>query len=308
MSMKSKTLRFQIVDALLLLLTVMPLIAGLVIKVLFSAPGEGISITGAQIYFTVPMPIQDFPVTEAQVNSLLVVLCILGLCLYMTHGVRAGVSTRRQALAEWAVETLEHMVQENMGPFFSGFAPFIAGILALSALSSLLSLLGLFAPTSDVNIVAGWAILVFILITYYKLKGGLLNYMKSFTEPIVILLPLNILGEVATPVSMAFRHYGNVLSGSVIAVLISTALAGLSNLVLGWLPGVLGDFPLLRIGLPGILSLYFDVFSGCMQAYIFAMLTMLNISGGFPQDLYEQRRQRKLTKKAEREAHKAQVS
>ncbi len=304
--MKNKELRFKIVDALLIALIVLPLVAGLVIKVLFSAPAEGISITGAQIYFTIPMPIQDFPVTEAQVNSLLVILCILGICLYMTHGVRAGVPTRRQALAEWAVETLESMVHENMGPFFSGFAPFIAGILALSALSSLLSLLGLFAPTSDVNIVAGWAILVFILITYYKLKGGLLNYMKSFTEPIFVLLPLNILGEIATPISMAFRHYGNVLSGSVIAVLIATALGGLSNMVLGWLPGVLGDFPLLRIGLPGILSLYFDVFSSCMQAYIFAMLTMLNISGGFPQDLYEERKRRKLAKKAKREAQAAQ--
>ena len=304
--MKNKELRFKIVDALLIALIVLPLVAGLVIKVLFSAPAEGISITGAQIYFTIPMPIQDFPVTEAQVNSLLVIICILGICLYMTHGVRAGVPTRRQALAEWAVETLESMVHENMGPFFSGFAPFIAGILALSALSSLLSLLGLFAPTSDVNIVAGWAILVFILITYYKLKGGLLNYMKSFTEPIFVLLPLNILGEIATPISMAFRHYGNVLSGSVIAVLIATALGGLSNMVLGWLPGVLGDFPLLRIGLPGILSLYFDVFSSCMQAYIFAMLTMLNISGGFPQDLYEERKRRKLAKKAKREAQAAQ--
>jgi len=304
--MKNKELRFKIVDALLIVLIVLPLVAGLVIKVLFSAPAEGISITGAQIYFTIPMPIQDFPVTEAQVNSLLVIICILGICLYMTHGVRAGVPTRRQALAEWAVETLESMVHENMGPFFSGFAPFIAGILALSALSSLLSLLGLFAPTSDVNIVAGWAILVFILITYYKLKGGLLNYMKSFTEPIFVLLPLNILGEIATPISMAFRHYGNVLSGSVIAVLIATALGGLSNMVLGWLPGVLGDFPLLRIGLPGILSLYFDVFSSCMQAYIFAMLTMLNISGGFPQDLYEERKRRKLAKKAKREAQAAQ--
>ena len=304
--MKNKELRFKIVDALLIALIVLPLVAGLVIKVLFSAPAEGISITGAQIYFTIPMPIQDFPVTEAQVNSLLVIICILGICLFMTHGVRAGVPTRRQALAEWAVETLESMVHENMGPFFSGFAPFIAGILALSALSSLLSLLGLFAPTSDVNIVAGWAILVFILITYYKLKGGLLNYMKSFTEPIFVLLPLNILGEIATPISMAFRHYGNVLSGSVIAVLIATALGGLSNMVLGWLPGVLGDFPLLRIGLPGILSLYFDVFSSCMQAYIFAMLTMLNISGGFPQDLYEERKRRKLAKKAKREAQAAQ--
>ena len=300
--MKDKTRRFVVVDVLLILLMVLPLVAGMVLKILFSPATEGISITGALVYFTIPMPLQNLPVTEAQVNSLLVVLTILGLCLYLTHGVRAGVKTRRQALAEWAVETVDNMVRENMGEYFAAFGPFIAAILTLSALSSLLSLLGLFAPTSDVNIVAGWAILVFILITHYKLKGGFLNYAKSFTEPIAPLLPLNILGEVATPISMAFRHYGNVLSGSVIAVLISAALTGLSNLVLGWLPGVLGDFPLLRIGLPAVLSMYFDIFSGCMQAYIFAMLTMLNISGAFPQDLYEERKRKKMEKRAQKEA------
>lgn len=298
--MNNKTRRFVAVDVLLILLMVLPLVAGMVLKILFTPPSEGISITGAQVYFTIPMPLQDLPISEAQVNSALVVLTILGICLYLTHGVRAGVATRRQQVAEWIVEKLDDMVKESMGNYFSAFPPFIAAILALSALSSLLSLLGLFAPTSDVNIVAGWAILVFIMITYYKLKGGFLNYAKSFTEPIVVMLPLNILGEVATPVSMAFRHYGNVLSGSVIAVLIASALAGLSNLVLGWLPGVLGDFPLLRIGIPAVLSMYFDIFSGCMQAYIFAMLTMLNISGAFPQDLYEERKRRKLEKKAQK--------
>ena len=92
------------------------------------------------------------------------------------------------------------------------------------------------------------------------------------------------------------------LSGSVIAVLISAALTGLSNMVLGWLPGALGEIPLLRIGLPAVLSMYFDVFSGCMQAYIFAMLTMLNISGAFPQDLYEERKRKKMEKRAQKEA------
>ena len=99
---------------------------------------------------------------------------------------------------------------------------------------------------------------------------------------------------------MAFRHYGNVLSGSVIAVLIASALGGLSNLILGWLPGFFGDIPFLQIGLPAVLSVYFDIFSGCMQAYIFAMLTMLNISGAFPQDEYEKRLLKKQAKKAKK--------
>ena len=222
----------------------------------------------------------------------------------MTHGLSVKKPTKRQHLAEWLVETTEKMVMESMGSFFEGYAPFIAAILALSAFSSLLTLVGLFPPTSDVNVVAGWAILVFGLITYYKHKGGVFNYLKGFTEPIFVMLPLNILGEVATPISMAFRHYGNVLSGSVIAVLISTALQGASSLLFGWLPGFLGDIPFLQVGLPAVLSLYFDIFSGCMQAYIFAMLTMLNISGGFPEEEYTKRMEKKLRKNIKKETIK----
>ena len=295
--MRSKSLRFKIADILYLIIAIVPIIAGIVLNVLTKPASEGISITGARIFFTIPMPIQDLPITEAQINSWLVIISILGICLYMAHGVSVNVETKRQHLAEWVVEKTQAMVMDSMGDFFSGYAPFIASILILSALSSLLSLFGLYPPTSDINVVAGWAILVFILITYYKLKGGVGNYLKGFTEPIFVMTPLNILGEIATPVSMAFRHYGNVLSGSVIAVLIAAALQGLSSLVLGWLPGALGEFPLFQIGLPAILSLYFDIFSGCMQAYIFAMLTMLNISGGFPQEEYEKRMQKKLSAK-----------
>ncbi|MBO5221939.1 MAG: F0F1 ATP synthase subunit A [Clostridia bacterium] len=269
----------------------------MVLKILFTPVTEGITISGALVYFTVPMPLQDLPITEAQVNSVAVVLAILFLCLFFTHGLSVRPGTKRQVIAEWIVEKCRGLVGDNMGDPFGGFAPFIAAIMGLSALSSLLSLLGLFAPTSDLNIVAGWAVLVFILITYYKLKCGLGYYLKGFTEPIVVLLPLNILGEVATPISMAFRHYGNVLSGSVIAVLIGTALGGLSELLLGWLPGILGDIPFLRVGIPAVLSMYFDIFSSCLQAFIFAMLTMLNISGAFSAEDYEKRMLKKLAKK-----------
>ena len=296
--MKNKTRGFIAVDILLILLIVLPLVAGLVLKVLFTPATEGIEVTGALIYFIIQMPLQDLPISEAQVNSAFVVLTILGIFLYLTHGVRRGVATKRQHLAELIVEKMDGMVKDSMGDFFKAFPPFITAILALSALSSLLALLGLFAPTGDVNIVAGWGILVFFLITYYKLKGGVWNYMKGFAEPIPVLLPLNILTEFSTPVSMTFRHYGNVMSGAVIGVLLTTALTGLSNIILGWIPGFIGEFPLFRLGIPAVLSLYFDIFSGCMQAYIFAMLTMLNIAGAFPEELFFERKRKKEAKKA----------
>ena len=295
--MKAKTLRFRIADVLLILLMILPPVAGMVLKILTAPATEGIVITGALIYFTVPMPLQDLIITESQVNSALVILTVLGLCLYLTHGITAGVKTRRQMIAEWAVEKVDGMVKENMGEYFYGFGPFIASILALSALSSLLSLLGLYAPTSDLNIVAGWAILVFILITYYKCKCGLWHYVKSFGDPVAVLAPMNLISEVATPFSMAFRHYGNILSGSIVSVLIAAALQGLSNILIGELPGFLAGFSLFRIGIPALLSVYFDVFSACLQAYIFAVLTMLYVSSGFPLSEYEERKRRKAEKK-----------
>lgn len=295
--MKNKTVVFRIRDACYLFLTVAPLVFGMMLKILLSPPSEGISITGAQIYFTVPLPFQPWPVTEAQVNSWLVMIAITGLCLYLTHGIRARVKTRRQLLAEWMVEKVDGMVKESMGEYFAGFGAFIAAILALSAFSSLSSLLGLYPPTSDINITAGWAILVFILITYYKMKGGLWHYIKSYGDPVPVLAPMNLISEVATPVSMAFRHYGNILSGTIVSVLIASALSGLSAKLFGALPGFLGEFPFLRIGIPAVFSAYFDVFSGCLQAYIFAVLTMLYVSNGFPQSEYEKRRRRRLEKK-----------
>ncbi|MBR2523867.1 MAG: F0F1 ATP synthase subunit A [Clostridiales bacterium] len=277
----------------------LPVALGWFLKVAFVTPSEGIQITGASVFFTVHLPIQDLPVSEAQVNSWIVIISLFFLCLYITHGIRANVYTRRAVMAEWAVELVEGLVKSNMGEFFAGMAPFVAAILALSAFSSLMSLIGLFSPTSDLNIVAGWAILVFILITYYKMKCGPLHYLKSFAEPVPFLAPLNIISEVATPISMAFRHYGNILSGAVISVLVAEGLAGLSHILFGWLPGALGDFPFLRIGIPAVLSIYFDVFSGCLQAFIFAMLTMLYIGGAFSLEDYLARKKAKAkTKKA----------
>ncbi|MBR3804094.1 MAG: F0F1 ATP synthase subunit A [Clostridia bacterium] len=294
---KKPTLSFKVVDGLLIALAILPILALIVLKILFTPASQGIEISGALIYFTIPMPLQDMPITESQVNSLAVIITVTSLCLYITHGIRAKVETKRQILAEWIVEKVEGMVRGNMGEFFKGFGPFIASILAISAFSSLLTLFGLYAPTSDINIVAGWAILVFALITYYKAICGPVQYVKSFGDPVPLLAPLNIISEIATPVSMAFRHYGNVLSGSVISVLVVTALQGLSNMLFGWLPGFLGDISFLGIGIPAVLSIYFDVFSGCLQAYIFAMLTMLYVAGAFPEEKYALKKQLRAEKK-----------
>lgn len=296
--MNEKNRRDKITDALLIVMIVLPFLLAITLKVLTTPQSDDISITGAQVYFTIQMPIMDLPVSASQVNTAAVMISMLGLCLYLTHGLTVVPHSKRQIVAEWIVEKVNALVLDNMGERFMGYAPFVAAIMGLSAFSSLSSLLGLYPPTSDLNIVGGWAILVFILITHYKLKGGLLPYVKGFFEPLFVFGPFNIIGEIATPVSMSFRHYGNVLSGVVISTLVAAALQSLSKLLLGWLPGILGQFPFLQIGLPAILSLYLDIFSGCMQAFIFAMLTMIYIQTGFPEEDYERRKAKRNAKKA----------
>lgn len=280
---QKKDLRFRLLDALYIAMIVLPLLTAILLQIFtdLPTPSEGVSITGARIIFEIPFPVMPLIISEALVNSWLIIITIVGVALYLTHGMTVKGGGIRQIAAEWIVTKAEGIIKDNMEPVFhAGYTPFIMTILALSACSSLMSLFGLFPPTADVNIIAGWSILVFVLLTKNKLKAGVGSYAKGFLEPIPVMLPMNILGEVATPISMTFRHFGNVVSGTVIAALVGWALGNASNL----LPGFLGETPFLQIGIPAILSVYFDIFSGCIQAYIFAMLTMLNISGAYPGD------------------------
>lgn len=256
-----------------------------------------ISITGAQIFFKIPLPWGgEVPITETQINSWIVLIVVGVLCKVLTHNLKVRPESKRQVIAEFIVEKATNFVTENMGDRFRNFAPFIAAIMAISAFSSLSSIFGLYPPTADINTIAGWAIVVFLMITYYKLKGGLFGYLKGFTKPIFILTPFNIISEIATPVSMTFRHFGNVASGTVISTLIYGGLAFVSNFVFGWLPGFLKEIPFFQVGIPIVFSLYFDIFSGCLQAFIFAMLTMMYIASAAEDSESEPKKPKKKNK------------
>ena len=96
--------------------------------------------------------------------------------------------------------------------------------------------------------------------------------------------PIDVLSEISTPVSMAFRHFGNILSGTVISTLLYWALASLSHVIFGWLPGFLSQIQLFQIGIPAFTGLYFDWFGGCIQAFIFCTLTAIFIKRAAGED------------------------
>ena len=202
----------------------------------------------------------SLPITETMRNSWIIMAFILFLCIFLTRRMEK-IPKGKQALAEKAVLMIDGLVDSTMGEGCRAFSPYIMTLMMSSLFGSLASLFWMRSTTADLNTT---------LITYNKIKfGGIKGYLKGFLEPIFVMAPLNVLSEIATPVSMSFRHFGNMAGGLVITTLIMGALKVLSNAVLGFLP-----VPLLQIGLPGVLSLYFDCFTACMQAFIFSMLTM----------------------------------
>ena len=211
-------------------------------------------------------------------------ILITGLCIWLTRDLKVENISKRQAVAEMLVEQAQKFVRNNTGGTkFDNLIPFVAALFTTSVVSNLISLTGLRSPTADLSTEAAWAVVVFIMITSNKIKaGGILGYLKGFTTPIPVMTPFNVLSELATPVSMACRHFGNILSGVVINGLIYAALAVATSALLGWLPGalgqVLGSITFLDVGVPAILSVYFDWFSGFMQAFIFSMLTIMYIA------------------------------
>ena len=227
------------------------------------------------------------PATLVVTWSIMLLLTLF--CIWLTHDLRVDHVTTRQTVAEFLVNTAQNFVDSNMGTRFSHYAPFVAAIFSLSLLSSLSGLLGVFSPTADLSTELAWAVLVFVLITATKIKtNGIGGYLKGYTQPIAVLTPFNIISEIATPISMAFRHFGNIVSGTVISTLIYAALGAASHALFGLLPGVVGDLlsqiPFLSVGIPAVFSLYFDWFSSFMQAFIFCMLTMMYIAAAAEAD------------------------
>ena len=243
-------------------------------------------VNGPKVFFTIPLNIPffgDFEFSETILVSWIVMAVITLFCIWLTRDLRVDHISKRQALAEFLVEKATGFVRGNMGSRFDYMIPFVAALFVTSVVSNLISLIGLRSPTADLSTEAAWAIVVFIMITSQKIKtNGVGGYLKGFTTPIPVMTPFNILSELATPISMACRHFGNILSGVVISGLIYAALSLASHAVFSMLPGAvgqtLGQVPFLAVGVPAVLGVYFDWFSGIMQAFIFCMLTTLYIA------------------------------
>ena len=197
-----------------------------------------LSINGARILYTfenVPI-LGKVDITQTLVVSWLVVGIIALLCWWLGSGLKVTNISRKQAVAEMGATALLNFVRNNMGPNFDHYIPLVGAIFVSSVISNLISLLGIWSPTADLMTELAWALVVFVLITYHKIKSsGIGGYLKGFLDPIFVMAPINVMSECFTPISMACRHFGNILSGTVISTLIYAALVAANNALFGWL-------------------------------------------------------------------------
>lgn len=290
-----------------------------------------VSVDGAFIYFTIPI-LGGIPITQTTVSFLVVTILLITASIVLGRNLQKR-PTGIQVLVEKGVEMIYNLTTSVMGEHNASWAPFMGTIFLSSICGSLIGLTGfLRSATADISCVMVWAIMVSVIIWYNNIKhNGFLGWLKGFTEPIAVMTPMNVVSEIAQPLSMAFRHFGNVAGGGVISSIIYMAFSLLSSLVLnliascGWLIGVilmaagvglwilgtrkgklalkilaavsfvlglfgllqaldiLSGVPVLAFGIPAVLSCYFDLFSGFIQALVFTLLSMVYISGSLPE-------------------------
>ena len=206
--------------------------------------------------FTIPV-FGGIEVAESVVITWVIMAFMLILAICMTRNLKVQNPGKRQVIQETAVCGLQNMVKGIIGEEGAGYVPYLVTVIVYIGISNIIGLFGMKPPTKDLNVTGALAIMSIILIEYSGIHAkGVKRWAKSFAEPVAVVAPLNVLEIFIRPLSLCMRLFGNVLGAFVV-------------------------MELLKIIMPAILpipfSLYFDIFDGLIQAYVFVFLTSLFI-------------------------------
>lgn len=201
-----------------------------------------------------------FWITTTHIGMLLIDAVIIIFAIIAGHRMKKAQMVPRglQNAVELVTEMLGRLVGDNMKRPRK-FVNYIGTIFIFILLCNLSGLFGLRAPTADFGVTFGLGIITFALTQYNGIKTNRFGHFKSLFEPIFILFPINLIGEIANPVSISLRLFANMLAG--------TLIMALWYGIIPWL--------IMKLGIPAFLHAYLDVLSGCIQTYVFCMLTMI---------------------------------
>ncbi len=206
--------------------------------------------------FTIPV-FGGIPIAESVAVSWIVMGVLVILSIVLTRHLRVTEPTRRQVALETAVTGLEHIFDGILGEKGRRYVPYMVTVLLYIGVSNIIGLFGFKPPTKDLNVTAALALMSIVLVETSGVRTkGLKGWLKSFADPSPVIAPMNLLEVIIRPLSLCMRLYGNVLGAFVIMELIKQ---------------------LLPVALPVPFSLYFDIFDGLLQAYVFTFLTSMFI-------------------------------
>ncbi|ABR46576.1 ATP synthase F0, A subunit [Alkaliphilus metalliredigens QYMF] len=216
--------------------------------------------------------IGNIPISETVVMTWFVMAVLFAFAFVATRRFER-VPSGLQNVTEAIVDEMNGLTAQTMGADKKGFAPYMGTLFLFLLVSNILGIFGLRPPTADVNVTFALALTTFAMIHFFGAKTkGLGTYLKGFLEPFAFMLPLNILSELSLPISLAFRLFGNIVGGFIIMALLYGGLASVSGMI------GLESFPIFAAGIPVALHLYFDLFAGVLQTFIFVMLSMVFIA------------------------------
>lgn len=206
--------------------------------------------------FTIPV-FGGIEVLESVVVTWVIMAVLVTASFLLTRNLKVENISRRQLVVETAVEGLQSIIEGIIGEHGKKFVPYLTTVLIFLGISNTIALFGFKPPTKDLNVTLGLAVMSIVLIEMAKFrKKGAKKFFKSFGEPVAVIAPINILEIFIRPLSLCMRLFGNVLGAFVVMELIKI---------------------IIPVGIPVPFSLYFDIFDGLIQAYVFVFLTSLFI-------------------------------
>lgn len=204
--------------------------------------------------FTIPL-FGGIPIPESVAVTWLIMAALIAASRLLTRNLTVMNPGKRQIVLEGCIGWLNNFFGDILGEHGKRYIPWLATVLIYIGCANITGLVGLKPPTKDLNVTAGLAAMSIVLIEYsgFHLKG-LKGFIHSFAEPMPILAPINILELFIKPLSLCMRLFGNVLGAFVVMELIKIVVPAI---------------------LPVPFSVYFDIFDGLIQAYVFVFLTSL---------------------------------
>lgn len=207
--------------------------------------------------FTIHLGSMDIPIAESTVITWVIMALVLLLSLFLTSGLKVHDISKKQLFTETIVVKLDSFVAGMIGEEGKTYVPYLCTVILYIGIANLIGLFGVKPPTKDLNVTAALALMTIILVQYASVhKRGIKGWLRSFKEPMAVVVPINILELFIKPLSLCMRLFGNVLGAFVIMELIKI---------------------LIPVVVPIPFSFYFDIFDGLIQAYVFVFLTSLYI-------------------------------